>query len=615
MSRQRLRAALRPRHTVTAVAAGGVNIPGFTVVGNVYAAIRLTIQTEALRIYRQVLLHSSANLPLRGVDVGASDPATARKLGLANVYIDLDTTSKVLLGADEDGSGGRGRTAGGDAALWEIMKERGEKERPLTAMEATIDKRWLVLTGEPGGGKSTFVNHLAFCLAAHSLQPDAAWLEHLPGWPGQEAGLLPLVITLRDFAAQIDEGQMSAAKPKDIWHFLCAKLDDQNLGFAAKAIEGELRNGRAFVFLDGLDEVPGTKQRRFVRDAVAAFADRYPGNRFLVTCRILSYQPPDDEDDEPEPDLRLDRNAFPIYEIAPFDEAKIDRFIAAWYAELARIGSVPSQDAQRLAGRLKEAVRRPDLWRLAPNPLLLTVMSLVHAHEGRLPDARALLYERTVDMLLWRWEEVKSSGGGQTPTLRQLLLDAGRADLDLKRLLWRLAYEAHGHSADDGEGQEGLGDISEAQLTRALLALKREDWQWAHAMVEAMKLRAGLLLERAPGVFTFPHRTFQEYLAGAYLSTQTDFGLRAADLGAGGALWREAILLAAGRLVHVAGRCGEGLGYGQPALYGCRSRKKRAAGATAGWPLMRCGKSACSACRTTTGEANCWPVSRIGWRS
>src|SRR5690606_22571187 len=56
-----------------------------------------------------------------------------------------------------------------------------------------------------------------------------------------------------------------------------------------------------------------------------------------------------------------------------------------------------------------------------------------------------------------------------------------------------------------------------------------------------------------PGVFTFPHRTFQEYLAGAHLSTQSDCASQAAELGAEGALWREAILLAAGRLVHVSG--------------------------------------------------------------
>ncbi len=57
--------------------------------------------------------------------------------------------------------------------------------------------------------------------------------------------------------------------------------------------------------------------------------------------------------------------------------------------------------------QLQNAVRRKDLKRLAPNPLLLTVMALVHAHKGGLPDARALLYEETVEILLWRWEQIK----------------------------------------------------------------------------------------------------------------------------------------------------------------------------------------------------------------
>jgi len=72
-------------------------------------------------------------------------------------------------------------------------------------------------------------------------------------------------------------------------------------------------------------------------------------------------------------------------------------------------------------------------------------------------------------------------------------------------------------------------------------------------VIEAMKLRAGLLLERTPGVYTFPHRTFQEYLAGAYLAAQSDFATQAAHLATAGALWREVILLAVGRLIHLGG--------------------------------------------------------------
>ncbi len=251
-----------------------------------------------------------------------------------------------------------------------------------------------------------------------------------------------------------------------------------------------------------------------------------------------------------EPDLRL--ADLPAFQLAPFDEPKIDRYITGWYAELVRLGTVAAEAAPALTGKLQVAVRRPDLWRLAPNPLLLTVMALVHTHKGRLPEARALLYEETVDILLWRWEQMKLTHADDAPQLRQLLLEAGRGDVDLKRSLWELAYEAHGQSRPHTRA-EGLADISQYRLQSALAALKDDDHTWARQVIETMKLRAGLLLERAPEVFTFPHRTFQEYLAGAHLAAQGDFAVRAADLSRQGALWREAILLGSGKLVHHSG--------------------------------------------------------------
>jgi hypothetical protein len=406
----------------------------------------------------------------------------------------------------------------------------------------------MVLLGDPGGGKSTFVNHIAFCLAMNALEPQGKWIDHLAEWPQSETDLLPIVIILRDFARGLpDTRNVPRAEPKVLWDFIVARLQAQNLGFAEEPLEQALEQGRALILLDGLDEVPTVAQRVFVRDAVTAFMQRYSKNRFLITCRVLSYQAPTRRD---APDLRVAN--VPVHELAPFDEAKIDRFITAWYKELSQVGVVRDQDVGGLTRQLREAVRRPDLWRLASNPLLLTVMALVHTHKGRLPDARALLYEETVDILLWRWEQVKTGGQDERPPLRQLLLDAKRTEIDLKAVLWKLAYEAHARGKDD-EAQDKLADIGEWELEKALAPLNGGDRNWAQQMIEAMKFRAGLLLERAPEVFTFPHRTFQEYLAGAHLAAQASFAKEACHLAERGALWREAILMAVGRLVYLSG--------------------------------------------------------------
>ena len=146
---------------------------------------------------------------------------------------------------------------------------------------------------------------------------------------------------------------------------------------------------------------------------------------------------------------------------------------------------------------------------------MLTVMALVHTHKGRLPDARALLYEETVDILLWRWEQVKMAGDQSSPRLQELLLEAGRADVDLKKVLWQLAYDVHAQAGD--EPADSLADIKEWDLEKRLAGLHPEGSKdWAVSVIETIKMRAGLLLERAPEIYSFPHRTFQEYLAGAF---------------------------------------------------------------------------------------------------
>jgi predicted NACHT family NTPase len=229
------------------------------------------------------------------------------------------------------------------------------------------------------------------------------------------------------------------------------------------------------------------------------------------------------------------------FELARFDEAKIEQFIAAWYSELVRLGTVRSEDRAGLTRQLQQAVRRPSLAGLARNPLLLTVMALVHTHKGRLPDARALLYEETVDILLWRWEQVKAGGQAETPRLRQLLQQAERTELDLKKVLWELAYAAHAQGSAGAE-PDRLADIGELRLQKALAALKEDDSNWARQVIETMKLRAGLLVERAPDVFNFPHRTFQEFMAGAWLARATlparpTSGQKRALSGAGSFSW------------------------------------------------------------------------------
>ncbi|MCP4668489.1 MAG: NACHT domain-containing protein, partial [Deltaproteobacteria bacterium] len=479
--------------------------------------------TEALRIYCETLLHTWRRLPMRGLDLEAGDPhSRQRRMDLTSVYVDMDTKTLAREKGEEKGRGPR---------------VENEKTRPLSALAAVGNKRLAVLLGDPGSGKTTFINHLALCLAGNHLDAYSGWLERLKGWPGEEAETIPILVVLRDFAGRLTE-ETKKAGPGDLWNFISEQLNDRMLDFAVGPLKDALEEGRAIVLFDGMDEIPGRKRPGLVKEAVAAFAGRYRKSRFVVTCRVQSYR-----------DKAIRLEDFSPFELAPFEQGMIDHFINAWYAELARLGEIKTEeDAHGLADGLKEAVRKADIQGLAPNPLLLTVMAIVHTHRGKLPEARSLLYDEIVDILLWRWDQIKAVAERGESRLRELLRDAGRTEVDLKRVLWQLAFEAH---EGLGEGRDSLADIPAWRLAKALSGLHdKGSLDWADQVINTIRLRAGLLLERQPGVYTFPHRTFQEYLAGAYLASRGDFAGRTARLAAQGPFWREVALLAVGHLVY-----------------------------------------------------------------
>jgi len=483
-------------------------------------------EEKALQAYLKWVCRGCGYLPLRGVDIWASDPTTRQcPFELANVYISLNTKERAAIDKKKK------------KIEWHGIGEERDT-RPLGALEAAINNPRLVLKGDPGSGKSTFLSHLALCLASHRLEPEVGWLNRLPGWPKENSDVIPITVTLRDFSRWLAK-EKKKAETRLLWDFIIERLKVEIMEAAEAPLAKALEGGKALLLFDGLDEVPSADKRTLVRDCVAAFTGHYDKCRVILTCRTLSYQ---------EPGWQLPN--VPAFELAPFDERKIDEFVDAWYAELSRLHATRPEDAGGLAKRLREAVRGPDLWRLAPNPLLITVMALVHTHRGRLPEARALLYEETVEILLWRWDQLRVVGQDEQPRLRQLLLAAGRREVDLERVLWELAF--HAHRRGGTYDKEALADIDELDLVKALSRLSpKEDWNWAREVVQQMKERAGLLLEREPSVFTFPHRTFQEYLAGAYLSAQANFAQQAKMLVEEGAFWREVILLAVGRLVFV----------------------------------------------------------------
>ena len=517
-------AAIRNTSSGAVVTGGGVaaGAGGVAVAGNVHGGIHLhsapapeTTFSPALRdAYLRRVMERCGTLSLTGIDPAAAGQRdTDPQLRLNAVYTALLTM-------------GRGN---------------------YSALERLDQEQRLVLQGDPGSGKSTFVNFVALCLAGEALQDEQANLRHLtaplPDVKGEDGekrqlwrhgALLPVLVVLRDFAATglPERGEATA---ETLWNFVAQELKTACQAECVDWLRHELRERGGLLLLDGLDEVPEAERRREqVKRAVEAFAQSFGNCRVLVTSRTYAYQ---------NQGWRL--QGFSEATLAPFSDGQIRRFVACWYELTANLGRLPKPEAAGRAELLKRAIfGRPTLHELAQRPLLLTLMASLHAwRSGNLPEKREALYAETVDLLLNRWEQrlVRRDEQGRNHCIQPSLAEYLKTDKDqVRAVLEALAFEAHRTQPN----LAGTADIAEKDLVHQLFQLCKNCDANSNRLMEYLQDRAGLLYPRGVGVYTFPHRSFQEYLAACHL-TDEEYPYRIAELTrAEPNRWREVALLA-----------------------------------------------------------------------
>jgi len=484
--------------------------------------------------YLRRVVKLAGDLTLAGVDPAVAAKQDGAALKLEAVYTALLTTAPKKRERPDR-----------DAAL---ALERGAGHEASSALEQLDRHPKLVLLGEPGSGKSTFSNHVALCLAGELLGSERANFKvltaPLPDDEGEDREetqtwnhppLLPVRVVLRDFAATGLPEVGERASASHLWSFVEETLTTAELGDYAASLKNELQAEGGLILLDGLDEVPEAEgRRRQILQAVEDFAASFGKCRFLVTCRTYAYQ-----------EQRWRLSDFEAAELAPLSDGQVKRFIGRWYGYVGVLREMKPADAEGRAELLKRAVFSSERLReLAARPLLLTLMASLHAWRGgSLPEKREELYSDAVDLMLYFWEErraEKDRAGGSVLAAESLteFLKVGRDAV--RRQLEELAFEAHRSQPS----LVGTADVPEDRLVQCLMKISKSPDARPRRLLEYLRDRAGLLAERGVGIYTFPHRTIQEYLAACHL-TDLDFPYELSELARGDAeRWHEVVLLA-----------------------------------------------------------------------
>lgn len=394
------------------------------------------------------------------------------------------------------------------------MEKRFAQLRAHLAAQRTLSLRDLVseprvvILGDPGMGKSTITRYIAYALAARdTTHLGSVIIERIP-----------ILIRIALFAKAF-ENDSTLHLVDYIEHELLPKAE------FGRYIRAEMEAGRCLVILDGLDEVTNPSLRVQVTERIQATVASYGANHFLVTSRIVGY--------EQSPLTREFKHAT----MQALTSAEQRRFIQMWYAAIEReVGKLT--DTGGADDLIETLDRKPGIARIAANPLLLTIVVLMHWRGVKLPGRRVQVYHVTTDTLIEHWT-----------MLRQVEMDAEA----MKAVLAPIAHFILSRSVGGVIAHNNLLPQLNAGIASYYGYDQAESKRQGKLVLKALSEQSGLFLERGyddnqQPVYGFLHQTFGEYLAALHLANQIFSGTFSLSDYIHRAVWHEPLLLLAGHL-------------------------------------------------------------------
>jgi hypothetical protein len=291
-------------------------------------------------------------------------------------------------------------------------------------------------------------------------------------------------------------------------------------------LRNSIEHKECLIILDGLDEVADRSLRIQITDLIQKMVAEYNGNYFLVTSRIIGY------------DVSPLTQEFQHATLKALTSKEQELFVNLWYDAIST--EITIEEIGAGAEDLIKALRdKPQIARMAANPLLLTIIVLMHWRGVKLPSRRVQVYENATDTLVEYWTAQR-----------------GATDLDAIEVKGILAPIAHYILSSNVGGVISHQDLL-PRFYRGIVAQRgcneKEAKRIGRKMLQDINEQSGVFLERGIDeydrpVYGFLHQTFGEYLAALHMVDEIQSGDFEINNYIHRSIWHEPLLLMVGHL-------------------------------------------------------------------
>jgi hypothetical protein len=357
---------------------------------------------------------------------------------------------------------------------------------PLTDLLSTCQR--LLIVGEPGGGKTTFLRFIACVLARDALGRDKPSRNSHLGLTLDEPPPIPILIKLSVLAGVLKKG-CPASHGSSAWRVLVQAMEELFETETVSVLKGLLDEERCALLLDSLDEEPDMNIREKMVEVTNAVLHHWGRNLIVITSRPFGYQAV--------AALEEMRKA----EIDAFSEGEILEFLSRWAKAL-----FPDEDERNRRAYLPElrsaVFNVPRIRRMAKNPVMLTCLCVVHWNEKKLPEGKADLLTAVLRWLINAKEEKRKARGYHNTFAVECF----------KSIAFSMTNHLNGKqvSADLSWAAEQLKVPfrDELNVEDEYLVRKR-----GMEFLDAETIDSGIIEQAGTGQVRFWHLTFQEHYA------------------------------------------------------------------------------------------------------